>query len=188
MEDVIIPASLDHLRVEAPARVVPDFGAFFEANVDRARSIAWRLVGGNAAAAEDVVQDAFVKAYRSLHKFRGDAKLESWFFRIVINEAHNHRRWRKVREAFGAVDAEETPEPAPRKASDPLAREAIASALEELSGKQRECFVLVHMEGFTVREVSGMLGMAEGTVKHHLHRALRKLRASLAAVREEILA
>lgn len=163
-----------------------DFGAFFEVNVERARRLAWRLVGGDDAAAEDVVQDAFVKAYRGMARFRGDSQVESWFYRIVLNEAHNYRRWRRVREAWSPVRIGDAPDPAAGAPGDPGLRERIASALEGLSRTQREAFVLVHLEGFTVREAAAVLGRSEGTVKTHLHRALRKLRRGLADLQGEL--
>ncbi len=165
----------------------PDFGAFFEANVERARRLAWRLVGGDEAAAEDIVQEAFAKAYRRLGQFRGEARLESWFYRIVVNEAHNYRRWRRVREVWATVRGEKTADPAPRVPGDPKLQERISKALETLSPMQRAAFVLVHWERFTVREAAAVLDKSEGTVKTHLHRALQKLRSELADLREEAL-
>ena len=145
---------------------------------ERARRLAWRLVGGDDAAAEDVTQDAFVKAHQALSRFRGEASLETWFYRILVRQAANYRRWRAVRErwAGGDVDA---PDPHPRPAGDPALRRRIAGALDKLSRLQRESFVLVHMEGFTVRECAEIMGRPMGTVKSHLHRALRALRSEL---------
>ena len=67
--------------------------------------------------------------------------------------------------------------------ADPLLRRRIAEALGRLSRGQREAFVLVHLEGFTVRESAKLLGKKEGTVKSHLHRALRTLRSELGDLR-----
>jgi RNA polymerase sigma-70 factor (ECF subfamily) len=63
--------------------------------------------------------------------------------------------------------------------SDPALRRRIASAIGHLSRRQREAFVLVHLEGFTVREAARLMARSQGTVKSHLHRALRALRAEL---------
>jgi len=82
----------------APVDLEERFNAFVASHRDRARGLAWRLVGGDLDAAEDVVQDAFVKAYRALGRFREDSSLETWFYRILVNQAHKHRRWRAVRE------------------------------------------------------------------------------------------
>jgi len=146
---------------------------------DRAVRLAWRLVGGDQAAAEDVTQDALVRAYRGLRGFRGDARIDTWFYRIVVRQAHSYRRWRRVRERFGRIDPEVAGDPAPVPAGDPALRQCIARALARLPRTQREAFVLVHMEGFTIREAAGIMGRASGTVNSHLHRALAKLRTEL---------
>jgi RNA polymerase sigma-70 factor (ECF subfamily) len=151
---------------------------------ERAVRLAWRLVGGDDAAAEDVAQDAFLKAYRSLGRFRGEASLSTWFFRILVHQARDYRRWRAVRELWtGSEATSESPDPSPRPPGDPALRARIRAALDRLSQRQREAFVLVHLEGFTVRECAELLG--KGTVKSHLQRALRSLRAELRDLREE---
>ena len=160
------------------------FEAFLVSHRDRARRLAWRLVGGDAAAAEDVVQDAFLRAYRALPRFREEAALSTWFYRILVRQAANHRRWRRLRERMGGWGDREAPDPQPTPVGDPGLRDRIARALDGLSRRQREVFVLVHLEGFTVRETAGLLGKPDGTVKSHLHRALKHLRRELADLRE----
>ena len=81
----------------AAADLEQRFSAFVATHRDRARRVAWRLLGGDESAAEDVAQDVFVKAYRALGRFREDSKLETWFYRILVRQAHNHRRWRALR-------------------------------------------------------------------------------------------
>jgi RNA polymerase sigma-70 factor (ECF subfamily) len=162
------------------------FDAFVSAHRDRAVSIAWRLLGADAAAAEDVVQEAFVRAHRGLGRFREDAQLSTWFHRILVREVRRHQRWRGVRRRHDAGPlAEPDAQPDPRRtqradAGDPALRRRIARALETLPRGQRETFVLVHLEGLTLAEAAAATGRALGTVKSHLHRALRALRAELA--------
>jgi len=156
------------------------FTAFVATHRERARRLAWRLVGGDAAAAEDVTQEAFVKAYRALGRFREDSKLETWFYRILVRQAHNHRRYRAVRLRWSGSSGGDAPDPSPWPARDPGLGRRIARALDRLTRRQREAFILVHLEGFTVRESAALLGKPTGTVKSHLHRALRMLRAELA--------
>ncbi len=177
------------VRVLEAAIALPDleqrFVELVRGHRDRARRTAWRLVGGDNAAAEDVTQDAFVAAYRGLPRFRGDASLETWFYRILIRQAHSHRRWRRVREALsGPIRSDEAPDPNPAGAGDPALRRRIGAALEALSSHQRDAFVLVHLEGFTVSETAAILGKAEGTIKSHLHRALSGLRRTLGDLRD----
>ena len=160
------------------------FGAFVADNAERARQLAWRLVGGDQATAEDIAQEAFVKAYRSLNRFRGDSSLETWFYRILVREAHNYRRWKRVREFWGGTSSPEAPDPSPTPPGDLLLRRRIETALGRLTRNQRNAFVLVHEEGFTTREAAQMLNRSQGTVKTHLHRALQALRRDLGDLRE----
>jgi RNA polymerase sigma-70 factor (ECF subfamily) len=160
------------------------FTAFVATHRDRARRVAWRLVGGDEAAAEDVAQEAFVKAYRALGRFREDSKLETWFYRILVRQAHNHRRWRAVRQRWSGGSAEDLADPSAAVSGDPGLRRRIAEALGRLTRRQREAFILVHLEGFTVSESAALLGKPTGTVKSHLHRALRALRAELAELQD----
>jgi RNA polymerase sigma-70 factor (ECF subfamily) len=160
------------------------FESFVASHRDRARRVAWRLVGGDEAAAEDVAQEAFVKAYRALGRFREESKLETWFYRILLRQAHNHRRWRAVRGRWSAGSDEDPADFSAPAPGDPGLRRRIADALGRLTRRQREAFILVHMEGFTVREAAAFLGKPTGTVKSHLHRALRGLRAELADLQD----
>jgi RNA polymerase sigma-70 factor (ECF subfamily) len=167
-----------------PADREQRFAAFVEAKREQAVRLAWRLLGGDMAAAEDVTQEAFLRAYRGLDGFRGESALSTWFYRILVREVQRYRRWRAVRERFAAEPQGELggpPEPLP----DPALQDRIAQALEKLSRGQRETFVLVHLEGFTVVQTAELLGRSAGTIKSHLHRALKTLRSELADVREE---
>jgi RNA polymerase sigma-70 factor (ECF subfamily) len=168
----------------AAAEREESFSAFVASHRERARRLAWRLVGGDEAAAEDVAQDAFIKAYRGLKNFRGEAKLETWFYRILMRQAQDYRRWRAVRDLWSGMREDGTHPPSPEGLGDPGLRRRIASALDRLSRRQREAFTLVHLEGFTVQECAELLGKPTGTVKSHLHRALTTLREELADLQE----
>ena len=167
-----------------PAEREECFSAFVALQRDRARRLAWRLVGGDEAAAEDVTQEAFVRAYQALDRFRGEASLETWFYRILVRQAHNYRRWRAVRTLWHGESEAEPADPTSAVQGDPGLRRRIAQALDHLSRRQREAFVLVHLEGFTVQECADFLGKPSGTIKSHLHRALVKLRAELVDLNE----
>jgi RNA polymerase sigma-70 factor (ECF subfamily) len=161
------------------------FHLFVESHRERARRLAWRLIGGDDAAADDVTQEAFVKAYRALDRFREEASLATWFYRIVVRQAHNYCRWRMVREAWRPLRDERQRNPAVQEFGDPLLRRRIADALAQLSRSQREAFVLVHLEGFSVHAAAAVIGKPEGTMKSHLHRALQTLRSELADLTED---
>jgi RNA polymerase sigma-70 factor (ECF subfamily) len=155
------------------------FAAFAASHRERALRLAWRLVGGDAAAAEDVTQDAFVKAYRGLGQFRDEAQLSTWFYRILVRQAYSFLRWRRVRERFGGDVPEEPPDSAPTPESDPALQRRIAQALATLPRTQRDAFLLVNLEGFTVNEAAEIMGRAPGTLKSNLHRARLALRRQL---------
>ena len=165
---------------ESPAsEATKDFGAFVESRSERAIRVAYRLVGGDRGAAEDVAQNAFIRAYRALGSFRGESSLDTWFYRILVREAHRHRRWHAVRKLWSA-SSEEAPEPQDeRPVGDPGLRRRILAAMEKLSPGQRDTFVLVHLEGFSITDAAATLGKAPGTLKSHLHRALATLREEL---------
>ena len=138
------------------------FHLFVASHRERARRLAWRLVGGDDAAAEDVIQEAFIKAYRALGQFREEASLATWFYRIVVRQAHNYCRWRTVRETWSALWHGELPRAAVPESGDPLLRRRITKALAQLSRSQKEAFVLVHMEGFQCARGLGFAGEARG--------------------------
>ena len=154
------------------------FDAFVRVHRDKAVALAWQLTGGDRSAAEDIVQEAFLRAYQGLDGFRDASKLSTWFYRIVVRQAHNHRRWRSVRER-GQRLLRRTPSSLSPPTSDFALQRRILQALDTLPRGQREVFVLVHLQDFTVREASETLGKALGTVKSHLHRALARLRREL---------
>jgi RNA polymerase sigma-70 factor (ECF subfamily) len=169
-------APADRVRAEA-------FERFVSQRRERSVRIAYRLLGGDQGAAEDAAQNAFMRAYLGLARFRGDSSLETWFYRILLREVARQRRRRAIRLVLG-VDpsaAEDVPDPRPQ--SDPVVRRRIAEALARLTRAQREVFVLVHLEGFTLSQVAEISGKALGTLKSHLHRALASLREQLGDLR-----
>ncbi len=172
-----------------------DYMAAFERLVseerNRAVALAYHLVGGDRQAAEDVAQDAFLRAYRALKSFRGEASLSTWFIRIVIREAARYRRWRAVRERWRALWSHQQEAlhddqlAAPPPLDEARTHARIATALGALTANQRAAFALVHLEGRTIVEAAQVLGKAPGTIKSHLHRALLALRHDLNDLAEE---
>ena len=158
------------------------FTAFVQTRREQAVRVAYRLVGGDRAAAEDIAQNAFLRAHRALPRFRGTSTLDTWFYRILVREAHRYRRRRLLRQLFGSEPAEKFEPIDPRPEGDPLLRRRITEAMSKLSPAQREAFVLVHLEDISLAECASILGKAVGTVKSHLHRALETLRHELADV------
>ena len=166
----------------------------FQMLVERHRSMVYRVAyqfAGNHHDAEDIAQEVFIKVYRSLDRFRQDAQLTSWMYRIVMNACIDHRRRQRpdVTAAFGE-DAERrmlnTPEETPGPEACAYAGE-IGEVLEVEIGRlpkgQRVVFVMRHYQGMKLCEIADALGLAEGTVKRQLHAAVHRLREALAQAR-----
>ncbi len=173
-------ALADEPREQAAARSLE---ALVEAHAERAVRIASRFVRGDRAAAEDIAQEAFAKAWRALPRFRGEAELTTWMYRVVVNESLSQLRKQKLRDGLVALFGPERPAAAPLR--DPSLRARIEAALDVLSANERAVFTLVQLEGFTLEETAALRGRALGTVKSQLHRALVKLRRELASCWEE---
>jgi RNA polymerase sigma-70 factor (ECF subfamily) len=163
---------------------------------DRIFSIAIGLLR-NRADAEEITQDALVRAYRGLARFRGDSSLATWIHRITVNLARNRywyffRRRRQdslsLEHALGADDggsladviATDDPDPAQLAVRDEFA-EHLADAMARLAAPQREILTLRNVRSFSYEEIADELGINVGTVKSRIARARDQLRALLAA-------
>ena len=155
------------------------FADLIERNRDKSVHYVRRSLGCDLDTAEDVAQDAFAIAYEKLRQFRAESSLDSWFFTILTRRIHYHRRWKNVRLKWRSFigAAQETVDHTLEH--DPPLQRHLTMALAELSAPQRDVFLLVHAQNFTVREAAGILNIQEGTAKSHLHRSLKKLRKSL---------
>jgi RNA polymerase sigma-70 factor (ECF subfamily) len=148
---------------------------------ERAVRLATALAGGDG---EDAAQEAFVKAYRSLDRFRRGAAFRPWLFTIVANEARNRRRstGRYERLALRVVDADrlvaESPEDAAIAADR---RRRLAAAIDTLPDRDREVIACRWFAGLTEAEMAEVLSCRPGTVKSRVSRALDRLRAALPA-------
>jgi RNA polymerase sigma-70 factor, ECF subfamily len=149
-------------------------------------SLAYQLTG-NADDANDVAQDTYLRAFRGLARFRGDAAFPTWLYRITVNSAHNlvakRRRGNTVslddhRQNLHVVD--------PNPDSDPVARvvaadlkERVRHSLAGLPALARQVLVLREVEGLTHSAIADRLGITETAAKVRLHRARQKLKADL---------
>lgn len=168
------------------------FAGLVAAHQRRASRIAYQYLR-DAAEADEAVQDAFVKAFGHIESYREAWPFEVWFTRILINGCLDRRKARARRDRWFApaddAQHDETRVPFGGVAElDPeaqlLARERrarLSAAIDRLDGRQRTVFMLCHYGDCTPREVSAMTGLNESTVRVHLFRAARKLRALLGA-------
>jgi RNA polymerase sigma-70 factor (ECF subfamily) len=183
---------LEPLVPEAPVATVP---ATFRDLVETYQRPLYYLaldLTGNPHDAEDLSQEVFIRAWRSLAQFRGEATVYTWLRRIALNLYLNQQRrkvWSMLR-FFGESPAlEQRTDPLPRPdhhTDDRMRQQHIAAALDGLSPRERSAFVLRHYEDLALKDVAEAMGISEGTVKSLLFRATQKLRQSLAFYQPEL--
>ncbi len=129
--------------------------------------------------AEDLTQEAFVRAWEKLPSFRGESAFGTWLHRLTVNVVLG--RLRSSRRRRGEVMATEELRVVPERgpAREPGAGIDLERAIAALPPQARLVFVLHDVEGFRHAEIAGLAGIAEGTSKAHLHRARRLLREAL---------
>jgi RNA polymerase sigma-70 factor (ECF subfamily) len=165
----------------------------FQALVERHSRPLFRLayrMTGNDHDAEDVVQDAFVKAWRRLGQFEDRANFGSWLYRIAANSAYDTLRARARHERrFESAAGEDEHDPMSEAKSEMPSPERlvlsgemqrrVSRAMARLSERERAAFVLRHFEEWSTKEIGAALGLDEGAAKHSVFRAVRKLREAL---------
>lgn len=165
------------------------FDQLVRATYQEAYTLAYRLTG-NEEDARDVVQDAYLRAYRGIRRFRGDAAFTTWMYRITANCASTHlaKRTRTRHDELpedGAI-VDERPEIDPVQRMDgEYERRRLTEALAQLPDDMRAVVVLRDVYDLPHEAIAAELGITEGAAKVRLHRARRKLRERLFPVRGE---
>jgi RNA polymerase sigma-70 factor, ECF subfamily len=176
-----------------------DIGAFRQLVTKHKRNVynlAYDLTR-NKEDAEDVSQDVFVKAFRSIKIFRGDAKFSSWLYRITVNTCFSLRKkkgYMVTKESNNIEDIIDTdfeisspeknnPE---KQAEAGLIRENIEKALHKLTGKERTIFIMRNYSEMLFKEIAEIMEIKPATVRSLNFKALEKLRKELAFYKEKI--
>ncbi len=165
------------------------FGLLVRRYQDRLYPSMVRLLGSREDA-QDVVQDAFIKAFQKLDQFQGESSFYTWIYRIAINLALSGKRSRKPRflqslqheDRHQAVEdqADESPDNDPVAALERAERETLVeAALRKLCPEHRAVVVLKDFDGYRYEEISALLNIPIGTVRSRLHRARGELRQIL---------
>lgn len=187
------PSYDDALVVRAQAGDRAAFGALVRAHSPALFRLCVRITG-DAALAEDAMQEAFVDAWRALPRFEARARFSTWLHRIAVNAALGIRR---SRAPWGQrlVDDPEGEQlaalpdlaPGPEQLSHAAGLSAaVNAALDELTPLERTAFVMRHHEGANITEIRAALGGSENSVKQAIFRAVRKLRVALEPHAEEM--
>ena len=194
---VILPSAMADPDQEVIQAVLDGDAQRYAELVDRyqqpMRRLAFGLLG-NDEDAKDASQEAFVKAYQSLRRFRGEGKFSTWLYRIVVNVCQDAYR-RRARQPMVAaqvgvqdesqehgtffVDVEDpTASPRDRAANQELSRQ-LSGAINALPQRQRTAFVLHQLHGMPLEDVAAVMRCRLGTVKSHVFRATEHLRVRL---------
>jgi len=136
----------------------------------------------NEQDAEDLYQESFVKAYKSLHTFRMESSFYTWLYRITLNTSINMKqkltrmRLQDSREDYDPLDII-------KESSNDIdsgeITQVIKAAAEKLPEKQRTVFILKYLQQMKIREIANIMGIGNGTVKKYLFRAMEKMRNEL---------
>lgn len=156
-------------------------------------------LSGSTEDGQDIYQEAFLRAYLKLPRFRFECSFYTWIYRIVTNLCIDHLRKKRLRsqysptlsgpdrqeyDAVNQIPDERAMASPERSFAAHVHREHIVRALDKLSPRERTVFELRHYQGMQLKTVAGILNTTEGTVRNTLFRATHKLRTQLAAVRD----
>jgi len=177
--------STDHDEDEDLVRLardghVPSFESLYRRHRDRIYGLLWRLCGGDSGLAEDLLQEAFVRAWQKLDSFRGESRFGTWLHRLSANVALSDRRTR-VRRARHEAPMDELAEKTAIGSRDVFAaqRADLEKAIARLPERARTVLVLYDIEGYGHTEIADLTGMAVGSSKSQLHRARKLIREEL---------
>lgn len=171
----------DHTLVRSAARGdVSAFETLYRRHLGRVHGVIARLVGGASARAEDLTQEAFVRAWQALPAYRFESAFSTWLHRLAVNTALMELRSRRSRpladDDEDAIDRLGTPDSAGHATALSM---DLERAVATLPPRARAVLVLHDVEGWKHEEIANELGMAVGSSKAQLHRARGLLRARL---------
>ena len=162
---------------------VEDFEAAALPHLNELFRTAARLVG-NRTEAEDLMQETYLQAWKSFHRFELGTNCRAWLFRILLNKAIHQRRrlfWRKCHDSEAGLESSLEYQP---PINERLSDEAVLRALERLPRYYREAVLLADVEDFSYKEIAALRRVPIGTVMSRVHRGRKLLRAELADVAE----
>lgn len=167
------------------------FGELVQRHSRQIFRVAFRVVG-NEEDAEEVVQETFLKAYKRLDRFESRASFSTWVYRIAVNCAIDLRG---KRQPGPSLQISEDPEPGEHEiqlaSTDASAeqhvfggqvKQRIQAAMSLLTETERTAFILRHMEGKSIEEIAGVLGIRSNSTKNSIFRAVKKMRKALEPV------
>jgi len=156
------------------------FEACVETCADSMYRVAWRLTG-NSGEAEDLVQETYVQAWQKMDSLREPNRMRSWMFAILRNQYLKSVRKKRPTATDDVENIEDKTAPVEQDKEDPS--DVIQKAMMQLEEDQRLPILLVSMEGISVDEASGILGIPRGTVLSRMHRGRKRLKEIIEQLR-----
>lgn len=145
-----------------------EFENLYRTQASRVRSILFNL--GSQSEVDDLVQEVFIKIWKSYSSFEGKSSLSTWIYRVTVNTAIDASRKKKFWSFFDMFQGEE----GVAKADSTTERDLVQKGLSKLSEDHRSVLVLSYLEGFSNAELAEILNISEGTVKSRLHYAKKE--------------
>ena len=187
MQELVLNQPVSRARSELVREAArTDARREFEERLAECGPLAFRVARGvlrNSADAEDVAQEALLRAYKSFHRLRDRNRFSAWLVRISFRLALDRLRSAKRRERRDALWSQPAHLPRPATAEDVAASNQfqghLERALEELPEKLRLVLLLSAMDGYTIEEIAGLIGVPVGTVKSRIFIARKKLAEKL---------
>ncbi len=163
------------------------FELLYRAHQRRVFSVALNFFGGNAASAEDVAQQVFLKIFNKLGDFRADAEFTTWVYRVTINacidEQRRTRRFFSIENFLGELRTKKTPD-------ETVERREVADEVQKAIGKLKEKYrlpiLLKYSEGLSYEEIAKVLDCSIGTISSRLNRGHKMLAQKLKHLKKEI--
>ena len=180
-DDAVDAALVESVR----AGDVAAYDELVRRHMHRAHAVAFRLLG-HREDAEDLVQDAFIQALDKIDSFDPQRPFAPWFFRILTNRGLNARQSRALRTVADIPDDTASPAESPAASAERGdLRSRLRRAVAALPERQQLIVQLFEIDGWTSSEIAAALGIADGTVRWHVHEARRILREALGPLRRQ---
>jgi RNA polymerase sigma-70 factor (ECF subfamily) len=158
-----------------------DFSELYQKHQSLVRSVIFQISGLDANVIDDLVQEAFIRIWKGIGDFRGEAQITSWIYRISANVALDHTRMSARRRESSQESLSEAISALPAPDQELGHKQLVEKGLKKLSEDHRAVLVLAYLHDLPLAEVADVLGTSEGTVKSRLHYAKAEFREFLAA-------
>jgi len=139
--------------------------------------------------ADEILQNSFINAYKGFKNFRFESSVETWLIKIAINAMRSYTRKKKLLSLFYIFDGEEKSaeindpgQNTERRAEDSITGQIVNKAIKKLPPRQKEVFVMKHINGMSIAEIVNVLDISEGAVKANIFKAVQNLRKSLEGI------